>query len=161
MKRAYIASITIKNVVVAETPEKARNLACRAYRGGWPLPHEFELVPLSYLPAGWNGDSLVYQDDPLSRMTVDQAANLPGGWAFEEKAGKVSMSEDKDIELRIGRAILMTPTGAHRNLLCDASLVIKTLRAEVAALRTLRDAANLNSKGLSNQFESILLRHAR
>lgn len=84
-KRAYIAKVEIEIVVVAESEDTARYLARRAFSEESVSEEEFDLEPLSYMPAPYTNDFDLVHHDGDGDLTIEQASKLPGGWAHGEQ----------------------------------------------------------------------------
>lgn len=97
--KAWIIRTELEYVVVARTEEEAVSHSRQAVRDDSFMDENFEAQPMSYLPGGWEGESLVY-GSPQGDLPADVAAKLPGGYAhkpevegptlFDELQGEVS-----------------------------------------------------------------------
>lgn len=88
--RAYIASVEIEVVVVAENEEEARKLAVKEFQRdveNLPSPGDFDLSSFSHIPGSyWEGDEPIdFEIVPTGEgyITLDEAAKLPGGYDYK------------------------------------------------------------------------------
>lgn len=84
--RSFIASIEIEIVVVVDDADpdpkrRVQRLAYSALGDEVVTPEDFQVGRMSHMPAGYEGDSMVYAED--LDMTAAEAAKLPGGYACE------------------------------------------------------------------------------
>lgn len=77
--RAYIIEQTIQYVVVAKSPEDAREHGAEAVRDDCFMEDSFEVSDMSHMPAGWESNCLVYGDHGFD-LPASDAAKLPGGY---------------------------------------------------------------------------------
>jgi len=79
-KRAYIARVELEYIVVADSKDAAKKLACRAFSNDSVHDSDFELGPLSHLPGIYEQLTDIVDHDGVGDMTVEEALHLPGGY---------------------------------------------------------------------------------
>lgn len=72
-KMLFVVTVTSEYVVLADSEDDACEIARRAHRNS-DQEEDFEAFTMTYLPAGWDGDCLVYGDHQ-GDLTVDQAVD--------------------------------------------------------------------------------------
>lgn len=61
-KRAYIATVEIEIAVWAETETEAQELARRGMADEAIQPGDFIIQPMTFAPASWDDDSILYSN---------------------------------------------------------------------------------------------------
>lgn len=80
MKRAYLATVELEYIVVAETEEQAKRLAIKEFRDDSVWEEDFQLGEVRHVPWQYESDGAMVPVFGGEDIPVSEALKLPGGY---------------------------------------------------------------------------------